>query len=132
MPLNTKNAVNEAVDQQVKQDQFNPVRQPDYPDQDFLKNARIASIIGSGLDWGSTAYGLAKGGHEVNPLLQWAHDDPLKTSLAGAGLSALTGVLLERALKNHPKILGSIHTANAIGSSGMAFHNFGTPSKQDR
>jgi hypothetical protein len=128
MPLNTQNAVDTAADQQAKIDQFNgPRPTPSTNNTNLLNISRAVGAAGSGLDWLSTYNILSRGGHEMNPMLQWTHDDPAKTALAGAGVDALTGLLLERVLKNHPKVLSGIYLGRGALGTGAAIHNFNTP-----
>lgn len=132
MPLNTQDAVNAAVDQQAKIDNFNPPSRPSPSgDPDYLKWSRIAGAAGAGADWFSTYKALKRGAHEDNPTLQWTHDNPLGTALAGAGQDVLTALLLERALKNHPKILSGIYAGRGVYGGILAGHNASIPgSKQ--
>jgi hypothetical protein len=128
MPLNIQDALNQSMDQQAKIDQFNPPAQPKPSgDPNYLKIARIAGIAGSGMDWLSTYNTLKRGNHEDNPTLQWTHDNPLGTALAGAGEDALTALLLERVLKNHPKVLSTIYGARSGMGAYLAHQNFSLP-----
>jgi hypothetical protein len=129
MPLDTQNAVNQAADQQTKIDQFNPPSRIDgqASEPSYLKYSRMAGIGGSAADWLSTYSALKKGNKEDNPTLQWTHNKPALTALAGAGEDALVGLLLERALKNHPKILSGIYLGRAGEGAYLAHQNFSLP-----
>lgn len=83
------------------------------------------AIAGRIADAVSTAHFLAKKtGHESNPTLQWAKDDPVKTvgGLIGTDLAVLP--LVKKLEGNHPKLAKGLLMGLGGMGAGLAIKNF--------
>lgn len=86
-----------------------------------LKTATVTFATAAAADWTTTAMALSASPHivslrvhESNPMLQWAHDDPLKTVLAGAAIDAASIYAVRRWIgPRHPKVVAVIFYAQA-------------------
>jgi hypothetical protein len=85
-----------------------------------------AMLIGTGLDTASTAWSLAKGNKEVNPLMS---QNPLVNSLENMG-SGIAEALIAKALGHSHPTLAKLIAAQNIGFSGYnTFNNLKTISQ---
>lgn len=74
-----------------------------------LKPAIVAYSAAAGLDWASTSYAIHQGGHEADPLVNWAGSRQTAHVLA-VGIALDAAVLLvttKLVAPHHPKLAAS-------------------------